>query len=1248
MTGTSSNKPYLINTNAGDQANNMLIFNNTLEHAQNCLALGSSSSNNNVSDNIFTNCVTAIGSGTGSDFISNLFQNSSTGISSTSSSNFTSNIFLNNTYAVTSLGSSNSFKNNNFTLNQQALSLASTTTGNNNTYFNNSLAILFTSSNGDTDALLANETILYSDSAFYAAGVDLGENPFPDPSSNLTIKDSTLSNNILDVNISDSAGGDTTTFTNVTFNQSNFDVGALHSHFVKWYVDVNVSNQTGEPIENVNVSSYLSNGSLENQIFTSTNGIARLTITELYKSNGISYIPTPTTITAQKGNYTTNSTIINLRNQTYMAINLTLQKAGCGDTISADYYFGTNLDCTGDGLAIGKSHITLYGENFRLRGPGSNIGLIAQNITNITINNLNITNFTRALDFYNTNDSTLSLLEIYNNSIGLVFNRSDNNNLQASIIANNTVQPALLENDGETINNFINVSTNITNVDVQSTATLKVKKIVVLNATFGDDLPLLQANITAYLNDSTTKDASALTSSQGIATLYPTELIKNSTGTYYQTPHNISLVFTTTDETVRNETSINLTQTGNTNVNFKVTLNCTVPYNNMVVKEDTTLCPGSFSVSDITLSDVDWSFNPITLTCDRTTLLGTDRQSSKGIRADGENVKVAVTGCNFSGYQTAIHFTALAALPSFEIENSTFNDCSLTSGNDAQDRCVIIQTTSDGTIGNSTFTDAGIHLLGGSNHELHNLVIQDNLRAGLLIDGVQGLNLTNSTFDDNSKAIRYYAGNNTFIYHNTFTDSGNYHIQYSPSLAYQNYLNQSINSTHSQGNSWDDYCNKGLDTNGDSYADNESSSGAGDYPYDLNTSSKIIGPLTDHHPLVQECITEVQVGSPSSSGGSSSSAAAGGGGDIVGGTDNDNNNEQAAQQAQAPQGNGQEASPEEIKQLIEDGKLKIDVDIVEEKQEQPELKSENLGKSKTKQAQYHRKTTVLTTFTSNTDKVIRLKPNVHLEIGSKTQLLEQLRAKLPEDQATRIAQRVSLLNRENVQPIFVSRVASPLSGALTAAQSISGIIRTGQQVEATLLQDTLSEATEVVIQPGQTLKQEIPIEQGLSANSRPLDVSFTSSGEEVTRRNFNLNPVPIGATLDVDTTNHLLDLYLVIPKNESSSEVHSYYLEMMILNDQGMLYNELFGPFQAPLNQGFVFAQQFEYDPARYSGLNTLVTNVYHSGELIASHGIDTDLKGTSTILKTLSAQALIAPLAFLLFSIILVIWTINWRRKQL
>ena len=120
---------------------------------------------------------------------------------------------------------------------------------------------------------------------------------------------------------------------------------------------------------------------------------------------------------------------------------------------------------------------------------------------------------------------------------------------------------------------------------------------------------------------------------------------------------------------------------------------------------------------------------------------------------------------------------------------------------------------------------------------------------------------------------------NTTFYHNTFKDIGGIYVDFSGDSLNDDYTWNITVGGNPQGNNWDAYCDKGSDSDGDGYADTESTSG-GDYPFSRNQTS-LFRPgdsITDWGPVYQECVLEVNLATGATTTSGASSAAGGGGG----------------------------------------------------------------------------------------------------------------------------------------------------------------------------------------------------------------------------------------------------------------------------------------------------------------------------------------------------------------------------------
>ncbi|MFH0840639.1 MAG: right-handed parallel beta-helix repeat-containing protein, partial [bacterium] len=746
----------------------------------------------------------------------------------------------------------NLIQENNFTNNSKAIYVSgSNNLFENNYFFNNTVGYDLESSNNNfTSELIFNQ----SQGIIIPVGFI----------NNNTCRDCFFSNNTYDLNVFEGAGTDSLIFINSSIDINKFVVRTPIRIYFKWYVDVNITNAEQNVLGNALVEAYNSLNELEDNILTSPNGLARLDVTSFYRKDITNYYLTPDLIKASKTNYTSNSTSINLYGLTYASANLTLTKIGCGDTIYGDFDFGNNYICGNSGLVVGKDNIIINGNSYNLTGNGSGVGISINNKKNISIINLGINNFTKGLYLYYSNGSNFTNLIVFNNSLGVVLNNSDNNIFYGGNLTNNSLSLEATS-IGETSNSLINVSVDLNNISTSGISQVYRKWYVDVNATYNSNIALPNANTSGYFNDTEERDYSLLTGSDGMARLVLSELKKNASGTYYLTPHNITLAFTSISGGGVNFTYVNLTQTNNTRVNLSLSLNCTSPYSGMQLETNssTLFCPGTFAVSSI---DAWWKDN-VTLTCDNTILQSPSSTWESGVEIYyGNNTKI--NGCSFENYG----HTGIWSRNSI---NLTINSTTSNS---------IECESSQGLVLNNSYISEGLTLQNCQGSKIYNSSLAGDSTGVLIRDSPNGI-FINNTVHDSTYGVYFdpnSPSNNNSFYHNTFTGN-TYNIYYfnTSGTSYINYFNTSIAAGYAQGNQYDDYCDKGTDLNSDGYADNVSSATTNDWPYSENISSKVYDPtndnkgVIDYGPKITSCpAEEVFLGGGGGSSGETAATAA--------------------------------------------------------------------------------------------------------------------------------------------------------------------------------------------------------------------------------------------------------------------------------------------------------------------------------------------------------------------------------------
>jgi len=969
------------------------------------------------------------------------------------------------------------------------------------------------------------------------------------------------------------------TFVNTTIDRNRLSVPPNSWAYFKSYVDANVTNSLGNSLENATVTGYSSIGDVEDTELTDSDGFSRLEITEFYRTNDVNYIITPSVIEASKNNYTHNNTSVNLYNITYAIVNLSLTEVSCGSTIYGDLDLGNNFECEDSGLVVGIDNIIIDGNGYNLTGNGSGIGINLNGKRSIGVKNMQTTNFTTGLYFLNTNNSNLTNLRVVNNTRGLVFNSSHDNVVYGSVFGNNSEFSVFAVNDGGTNNSLVNVSIDLDNISISGTANVFLKWYVDVNATYNVDNALPNANAYGYFNSTLLLDDSETTNSDGEARLVLTELKKNNSGITYLTPHNITLLYEYKNTNLTNSTTINLTQTNNALVHLSLILNCTAPYSNINITNDTTFCPGTFAVENVNIAA-----DNVSLTCEDTVLQGSATQS--GILIEQKS-NVTISGCNLDGY-----------VRGFDLDNAnnvTINNISVTSDNGRGLHC---ERSRDLLLNRSYFSNnIDIYSYSGSTSGCNNSIIVSNTFRGssiniFLVSSFNNI-VRNNTFSGGTTGIQFgTAGNNSF-YQNSFSDISAYYVDYRSVSGYENYFNTSVNvsgNMSGQGNQWEDYCDKGVDLNGDGYADNVSSASANDWPYSENISSKIYDPTSgntgviDYGPKITTC---------------------------------------PAEEVFLGDGGGGGRAAEEVEEAEEAVEEEIPTPVKKEEEIEEAVEAEVYGAEEA--AKYLKKEVKTQKVTEQITQVLVILENT----------------------GTKRMQLFPALFQDIEDPFFiVTKKTLGFEGSLFSR--ISSISYSEDSVAGRLLQATVLNPEQIILDPGERIEKILEINEGLVA-PRQIKIQFTTLGETVFEQEIEIKRKAISGTAVDDTEEGLLDVYAIIVPVEISEKLGEYYeeaitgaavadvvkegvneylLELNINKKEGLevlenalpmrfllaekiaglflgkkaSFSDIYGPYEIKEEQSFIFAQQLKYDPRTYSGEHEVKTKIYQDDEVVVEN----------------------------------------------
>ncbi len=971
----------------------------------------------------------------------------------------------------------------------------------------------------------------------------------------VNFRDSNFTNNGIDVNIVEGVRTEIN-FTNTSMNKNKLNVPANSFVYFKQYVYVNVTNTQKTVLENAIVKAENSLGLQEANESTSSNGMVRLEVTEFFRSNNINYYLTPSTIKASKDNFTSNTTTLNLHNQTNLNTDLIITEIICGATVASDFSFGNNYICPNTAIIVNTNNIIISGNNYNLTGAGVGTGINLSGKKNITINYLRIQNFTRGLELVNANNSNITGLVVVNNSIGIYLESSHNNQIYDSILGNNTNVSLYAVNDGSKNTSLINVSININSINVSGTASVFLKWYVNVNATFNGNNPLSNGNIYGYFNNTNNVEDSAITGSNGIARLILSELKKNSTEVTSLTPHNITLIYDYKNINITNSTSLNLTKTNSTNVNLSIVLDCIVPTTNLFIATHTTFCPGTFTVENITISQ-----NGINLTCDGTILSGNLPGSTlPGISVPLKN-HIKVSGCNLNKYYIGLNLRG---------DNITINNVSITSEGTG------IESTGSTTLkinGSSFSNNVDVGLYSSTN----NTLITNNFFRGtykvLLSDSFHNI-IKNNTFISGDQAIFFSdekPSSNNSIYYNNFSGLSSYNIRYRITSSFVNYFNTSSGG-YAQGNEYSDYCDKGKDLNADGYADTDSA-GADDWPYSENISSKISdsvannGGVIDYGPKITTCpASEVFLGS---SGGSSSAAASAA---------------PASAPAAAPPGFSTYQKPPE--------KTSEDFSTLEEIKKH--LKSEDIIVKRTSEDTMQ----VAIKLENTGDQKMKLFPGLDQETEDPLYIVTK----------KTVGFEGSFFNKLS----GIAYSENTIAGKLLQAEIIGAeeiVLNPGESIEKTLeIKDALIPPKQIKIKFssfGETVsEQEIKVEPKNVISGSAIDIDseqdlidvyaiMVPEKESNGEGNKNENSEESGE----NNQNSALTGAVVGPAKKESN---LYYLEITLTKKSSDkdAFVDWYGPYHTKPGQYFLFAQQFKYGQP-FQGDYLLRTKIFRGSELV-------------------------------------------------
>lgn len=132
----------------------------------------------------------------------------------------------------------------------------------------------------------------------------------------------------------------------------------------------------------------------------------------------------------------------------------------CGtlNTTGATYTINQSITASGRCVTIIANNTILNGNGFTISGDGTFEGIFVEGYNNITLKNLNMTNFESAIYIYLTTNSIIQNCSARNSQYGIYSDLSNNNNLNGNYVFNNSVGGFYITGSNETISNNIAVA----------------------------------------------------------------------------------------------------------------------------------------------------------------------------------------------------------------------------------------------------------------------------------------------------------------------------------------------------------------------------------------------------------------------------------------------------------------------------------------------------------------------------------------------------------------------------------------------------------------------------------------------------------------------------------------------------------------------------------------------------------------------------------------------------------------------
>ena len=148
--------------------------------------------------------------------------------------------------------------------------------------------------------------------------------------------------------------------------------------------------------------------------------------------------------------------------------------AACGQVVSGQVNLTANLNCSGDGIIIGRPNTVINMNGFSITGPGqdsSKVAIMVPNVDNVVVNGPgSLSNFQAGVLLTGANGFQINSVILSNNQIGTFMTGAENAQVQQNIIQGNSIGVASHSSTGSAIDSNLmngNLLAGITFVNTQ-------------------------------------------------------------------------------------------------------------------------------------------------------------------------------------------------------------------------------------------------------------------------------------------------------------------------------------------------------------------------------------------------------------------------------------------------------------------------------------------------------------------------------------------------------------------------------------------------------------------------------------------------------------------------------------------------------------------------------------------------------------------------------------------------------------